>query len=151
MVRNAPVILLTILLLAIAAACGKSAEFRHAAHVTVTKGECAPCHGSDRAAPRPAVDADCAACHRQAQEASAAGAARYGVGKGSAASAPQRVRGGAQFRHAPHAAAGIPCVDCHAAAKWRGNRFDLPTEEECSACHSRTSRGGARHPADDAA
>jgi len=151
MARKLPLFLLAVPLFAAVAACGRSAEFRHAAHVTVTKGECAPCHGPDPAAPRPATDADCAACHRQAQEASAAGAARYGVGKGPAASMPRRVRGGAQFPHAPHAAAGIPCVECHAATKWRGNMFVLPTAEECSACHSRTSQRGVRHPGEDAA
>ncbi len=138
MVRSVPAILVAIPLLAAVAACGRSAEFRHAAHVTVTKGKCAPCHGADPAAPRPAADADCASCHRQALEPSPSGPGPYGVGKRAAAPARPRDYGGVAFAHAPHAAAGIPCAECHAASKWRGNTFVLPTAEECSACHSGT-------------
>ena len=153
MARSVPVILLTISLISAAAACGKSGEFRHAAHVTVTKGECAPCHGSDAAAPRPAMNADCAVCHKQALEPSPSGAGRYGVGNGPPASV--RFGGGVKrFPHAPHAAAGIPCAECHAASKWRGNRFVLPTAEECAACHGNgpakrlpSTRGGRRDAA----
>lgn len=143
MARSVPVIFLAIPILAVAAACGKSGEFRHAAHVTVTKGECAPCHGSDPAAPRPAVDADCAAFHRQAQDPSPSGAGRYGVGKGPPAAARPPGSGGVKFPHAAHAAARIPCAECHAATRWHGNRFVPPTSEECETCHSRTPRKGA--------
>lgn len=146
MVPSAPVILLAIPFLACVAACGKSAEFRHAAHVAVTEGECAPCHGSDPAAPRAALDADCAACHGQAKDPSARGSGRYRVREGRSASARRPAYGGMTFRHAPHAAAGIPCAECHAAAKWRGNSFVLPNAEECAACHSGTSQTGGGHP-----
>src|SRR5512143_81652 len=132
MAPSAPVILLAVTFLAVVVACGKRGEFRHAAHLSVTKGECAPCHGSDPAAPRAAVDADCAACHGQAKDQTPPGPGRFGVGKGPSASARRPVYGGVTFRHAPHAAAGVPCTECHSAAKWRGNRFVLPTAEECA-------------------
>ncbi len=136
MLRSLPAIVLAAPLFAAVAACGRSAEFRHAAHVTVTKGECAPCHGADPAAPRAAVDADCAACHRQAQEPFPQGPGRYGVARGAPATARPRDYGGVRFAHAPHAAAGIGCAECHAASKWRGNTFVAPGAEECAACHS---------------
>jgi len=138
MIRSVPAILMAVPLLVAAAACGRSGDFRHAAHVTVTKGDCAPCHGSDAAAPRRAVDADCAACHRQARDPGPEGAGRYGVAKRPAGTARASVSGGAAFAHAPHAAAGIPCAECHADSKWRGNAFVLPAAEECAACHSRS-------------
>ena len=138
MARIVPLILLALTLLAAAAACGRSAEFRHAAHVTVTNGACAPCHGADPAAPRPALDADCAACHRQTLEASASAPGRYNVGKRPPSSARTADYGGARFAHGPHAAAGIACAECHAPSKWRGNSFVAPTADECSACHSAT-------------
>jgi len=137
MPRSVPVILLAVPLL-VAAACGRGGEFRHAAHVTVTKGDCAPCHGADPAAPRRAVDGDCAACHKQAREPGPEGAGRYGVAKRPSGAARASVDDGAAFAHAPHAAAGIPCAACHAASKWRGNSFVPPAAEECAACHSRT-------------
>ena len=144
MPRNLPVILLAVPFL-VGAACGdKGAEFRHAAHLTVTNGACPPCHGPDPGAPRRATDADCAACHRQAQQAEAPGAGRSRVGKSASASAPRALYDGARFSHGPHAAAGVPCAECHAASRWRGNRFVLPTAEECSACHAGTAQGDAR-------
>ncbi|MGE5664531.1 MAG: hypothetical protein ACM31I_09405 [Deltaproteobacteria bacterium] len=137
MARSFPVVLLAISLAA--AACSKAGgEFRHAQHVTVTRGDCAPCHGTDPAAPRPATDADCAACHRQAQEQSPPGTGPYVVEKQNPGSRRSSGRGGANFAHAPHAEAGIPCAECHAPSKWRGNRFIPPAAEECPACHSRT-------------
>ncbi len=135
MPRSAALILLALPFLFAAAACGRSGDFRHAAHVTVTKGDCAPCHGSDPSSPRRAVDADCAACHRQARDPGPLGAGRYGVGNGAAAAASPSAYGGTAFAHAPHAAAGIPCAECHAASKWRGNAFVHPAAEECAACH----------------
>ncbi len=138
MIRIAPSIFLALPLFAAVAACGRSAEFRHAAHITVTKGECAPCHGADPAAPRPAADADCAACHKQASEPPPGGPGPYGAGRWPAPSARPTAYGGVKFTHAPHSAAGIACAECHAASKWQGNRFIAPTAEECSACHSAT-------------
>ncbi len=143
MVRHAPVILAAVLVLGPHAGCGRSGEFRHAAHITVTKGECAACHGPDAAAPRPARDADCAACHRQAQEASPQGGGPYRVRKDRMN--PGTAGGGrnAAFPHAPHAAAGMSCAECHDASKWRGNRFVRPTSDECDACHSGAPRKAA--------
>ncbi len=136
MPRGIPVILAAVPLLLAVADCGRNDDFRHAAHVTVTKGDCAPCHGADPAAPRRAADADCAACHKQAREPGPSGAGRYGVGKTPARPARTPGYGGVAFAHAPHAAAGIPCAGCHAASKWRGNSFVPPGTEECAACHS---------------
>ncbi|MGE5189906.1 MAG: hypothetical protein ACM3NF_07615 [Gemmatimonadota bacterium] len=138
MARGVPVVLLAVPL-AVAAACDKpAAGFRHAAHVAVTKGSCAPCHGSDAAAPRPAADADCAACHKQALEPSQPGAGAYRVGRRTPGSAASPGAPRAAFAHGPHAAANIACAACHADSRWRGNRCVPPTPEECSSCHSQT-------------
>ncbi len=136
MSRSAPLALLAVSLLLAVAGCSRDGDFRHAAHLTVTKGDCIPCHGPDPAAPRRAADADCAACHRKAREAGPSGAGRYGIADPPPAAAPPTLYAGATFSHAPHAAAGIPCAACHADSKWRGNAFMRPVPEECTACHA---------------
>ncbi|MBI5903990.1 MAG: cytochrome c3 family protein [Deltaproteobacteria bacterium] len=111
--------------------CGRGEKaFRHDGHLTITKGACAPCHGGDPSRPRPAATADCAACHRQAEDPAKAG--RYGLPGGTSRRPPMRYEG-VVFQHAPHAEAGTPCTACHGT----GEKPGFPTTSACSGCHER--------------
>ena len=108
----------------------RETSFRHDGHVTVTKGDCSPCHGSDPAKPRPATTADCAACHRQAADPVKAG--NYGVESGRS-SRPPRGFGSVVFSHAPHAGAGVACASCHGEK----GAPAFPSMKECTRCHGK--------------
>lgn len=103
-------------------------SFRHDGHVTVTKGDCSPCHGDDAANPRPASTVDCASCHRQATDAAKAG--NYGIGPGRPPR-PPRGLGNVIFSHASHAGAGVACSSCHGG---KGSPA-FPSMKECTRCH----------------
>jgi hypothetical protein len=106
----------------------RETSFRHDGHVTVTKGDCSPCHGSDPAKPRPATTADCAACHRQAADPATAGI--YGMGPRRTPGKPGGY-GNVVFSHASHAGAGVPCDSCHGGK----GIPSFPSMKDCTRCH----------------
>jgi hypothetical protein len=106
----------------------RETSFRHDGHVTVTKGDCSPCHGDDPANPRPATTADCAACHRQSADPAKAG--KYGVDPGQS-TRPPRGFVNVIFSHASHAGAGVACAFCHGK---KGSPA-FPSMKECTRCH----------------
>jgi hypothetical protein len=128
-----------LLCLALLPACrsgeGEAGRFKHTGHVTVTRGTCVGCHGSDPAAPKRPGAKECTACHpkgaRLFAEFSAEPAAQRII--------PQRPATYADviFSHAPHAGAGLPCDGCHALPAGGKKESSFPAMAACKACHEK--------------
>src|SRR5512138_9509 len=57
------VLMLGVTLLYACRAGGEAGKFKHTGHVTISKGNCVGCHGTDPEAPKRPTEKACVACH----------------------------------------------------------------------------------------
>ncbi len=132
-----PILILPILLFG---SCDRAPGFRHGAHVTLAKGECALCHGEDSDLPRKAEADDCLACHPNEKRflppsgLAAKRAGQAGAHRSDAGNAPGKEEE-VPFSHRRHRLAGIACGQCHPSPPGKAEPPRVPAFPECGGCH----------------
>jgi hypothetical protein len=114
---------------------GEAGKFKHTGHVTISKGNCVGCHGSDPDAPKRPTGKACVACHPKGAKLFAE---FESLPKGDRI-IPQRPATFADviFPHGPHAGAGVPCDGCHALPEGGKKESSFPMMAACKACHEK--------------
>ncbi len=123
--------------LAFLSACGggEAGKFKHTGHVTVTRGTCVNCHGSDQAAPKRPTEKECTGCHAKGVQLFT----EFMTLPESSRIIPHRPATYADivFSHAPHAGAGIPCDGCHVLPAGGKKESSFPAMGGCKGCHEK--------------
>jgi hypothetical protein len=109
--------------------------------VTIAKGSCTACHGTDPAVPGSPSASACTACHAKGAQLFAELRALPKAGR----IVPQRpsTYSDVRFSHAPHAGAGIACGDCHVLPAGGKQESSYPKMADCKGCHEKNGVAAA--------